>query len=425
MGIDKRVLHKPVLTAVVTGVFVSFLMLDNVNAFVGLDPAYTGVNYGAASVSDRGLDVGEGGGVVLYPAIGIGATYDDNIYRENVDPQNAMIYTLLPVIEARKPMGASTLLAGYKGNYGKYNGGPNDDLDSFDDHEGYLGGAFTRAKSAGNLSANYKHGHTPKGANNSDVMDTWNQGTLLGWLDLGAEDARFRLRLTGVGKNREYDINEAIDLKNTGVGAVLGMRVATKTRLVLEGGVMNYDYQNSNNDGDRSYVRAGVSWAATGKTTGIFTYGQQEYKADNIGEEIESDANGTAVGVVQDNDTSSWRGEIIWSATSRDVINFETGRNTAVSYGIGTNRVSTRTRINWGHSWSRTVGSSIGYIFGTDDYVGFPRDDDIELFDISLSYKPGDHHIVRGGWYYENRDSNIDLEDYKRNRITLLYGYDF
>ena len=95
------------------------LGINAASAFVGLDPAYTGVNYGANSIGESGLDVGEGGGVALYPAIGIGATYDDNIYREDVDPQSSTIITVLPVIEARKSTGASSFLAGYKGNYGK------------------------------------------------------------------------------------------------------------------------------------------------------------------------------------------------------------------------------------------------------------------------------------------------------------------
>ena len=404
------------------------MLLLGVNAayaFVGLDPAYSGVDYGSQPSAARGLDVGEGGGVVLYPAIGIGATYDDNIYRENEDASSAMIYTLLPVIEARKNWGASSFLAGYKGNYGRYSGGPNDDLDSFTDHNAYLGAAFKQRKTGGNITADYTRGHTPKGANNSEEKDTWDQYSVLGWLDFGAQDARFRLRLTGLGKNREYDLNEAIDLKNTGVGAVFGVRVASKTRLVLDGGITRYDYENSNNDGDRSYLRAGVSWAATGKTTGIFTYGYQKYKADNPGEEIDSDVPGTAVGTVQDSDTTSWRGEIVWSATTKDIVNFDTSRNTVVSYGIGTNRNSTRTRINWGHSWTEKVGSSIGYTFGDDEYIGFDRDDDIQLLDIGLSYKPGDNHTIRGGYYYENRDSNIDFENYRRNRVTLLYGYEF
>lgn len=408
--------------SVTTGTVISVPSL----AFVGLDSAYSGVNYGAAPAANQGgIDAGEGGGVVLYPAIGIGATYDDNIYREEIDPQSAMIYNILPVIEARKASGASSFVAGYKGNFGRYNGGPNDDLDSYDDHNAYIGAAHNGSKVGGNITADYFRGHTPKGANNSEAADTWDQGTLLGWLDLGAQDARFRLRFTGIGKNREYDINQAIDLKNTGLGAVLGMRVASKTRLVLEGGIMRYDYTNSNNDGDRNYVRAGVSWAATGKTTGIVTYGYQEFKADNTGDELTSDADGTAAGIVEDSDSSSWKGEIIWSPTSKDVVNFDTSRNSRVSYGVGTNRISTRARVNWGHSWAYDIGSSIGYTIGDDEYIGFPRNDDIELVDLSLSYRPGDNHTLRASWNYESRDSDNEFESYDRNRLTLLYGYDF
>lgn len=393
-------------------------------AFVGLDPAYSGSDYGT-TLSPKEFDLGQDEGISLYPSLGIGATYDDNIYRAEVDPHASMRYNLLPNIEARYEKGANSIRGGYKGNYGWYTDSPYNEDDDYKDHNVYIGAFHDGRRTSFNVYADYMKGHTPRGADNFDQPDKWDQQSVLGWVDFGATDSRLRLRLTGVGKNREYERDKAQDLTNKGLGAVLGLRVGSKTRLVLDGGWMDFNYQNSNRDAQRDYLRGGISWEATKKTLGIITIGKERYRPDNEGQPVESDKPGTSQGVVQSNDTTSWKAEIHWAATRRDNFIVESSRNTVESFGIGSNRVAQRTWLNWGHSWSEKLNSALGYSFGNDEYIGDPRKDDVMLANLSLTYRFRPRHLFRGGWIYEQRDSNIPLESYDRNRYTLMYVYDY
>ena len=391
--------------------------------YIGLDPAYTGTEYG--DVVSAPLDVDEEGGLLWYPSVGISATYDDNIYRTEINTDDAMIYRLHGVLEARNVRGKTTYNAGYRGSVGRYSGGPNDDLDDYEDHNLFAGIYHTGSKTSSSVYADYQRGYTPRGEDNFEEKDTWDQYTVLGRFDLGRSDARFRLRLSGVLRNRLYDINSANDLNNAGFGAVLGMKVSSKTRLVLEGGRMDYNYDNSNKDGHRIYLRGGASWKATGKTTGTFTYGQEKYTPENAGQPVESDEPGLSQGVLVESDDTTWKGEILWLPTREDSVSLNTSKSTTESFGIGTNKIATRTTANWGHSWSNTVSSAVSYIFGNYDYIGDPRNDDIEAVNIGLNYRFRHNQIVRGDWQYEKRDSNVPLESYDQNRYSLVYGYDF
>mgnify|MGYP001816914885 FL=1 len=396
------------------------LTVSTAHAYVGLDPAYTGVEYD--SYLKAPADLIEDQGLSFFASLGLSATYDDNIYREEFDEQNAMIYKVLPALEGRGERGSTKYNFGYKGNYGKYSGGPADDLDDYTNHIGYAGIYHKGSRTNSSLYGDYTRGSTPRGQNNFEEKDVWNQGSIIGKVDFGARDSRFRLRLTGQAKKREYDINQANDLNNTGVGAVLGMGIAPKTRLVLDGGYVRFEYPNNNRDADRNYLRAGVSWEATAKTTGFISYGKEKYKPDNPGQPVDSDEEGTAQGFVTESDTDTWKGVLTWLPRKRDSFTLDTSRATKEGFGVGTNRVATRSSINWGHTWSESTSSNVSYRFGNDDYIGSLREDDIGSLFVGFGYRFRRNHIFRGFWNYETRDSNIPLESYDVNRFTLLYG---
>lgn len=392
-------------------------------AYIGLDPAYTGVEYD--SYMKAPTDIFDLVGLDPYAGLGLAATYDDNIYRTEVDEDDAMIYRVSPSVGVRGAVSKIGYKIGYKGNYGYYRGGPNDDLDSYKNHNADLGVFYNGSGSSWAIHTDYTRGFTPKGEDNNDVKDQWSQGTIIARYDVTPTAARISLRLTGTAKKREYDINQANDLNNTGLGAVLGWRVAPKTRLVLDGGYMRFDYPNNNRDADRNYLRAGVSWDATAKTTGYFSYGKEKYRPDNPGQSVESGKEGTARGVVSGSDSDTWKGVLTWLPRRRDSITLDSSRSTTESFGVGSNRIATRTAVNWGHVWSDRVSSSISYRFGNDDYIGSPRNDDIASVYMGLGYVFRDKHIFRGSWVYEQRDSNIPLQSYDQNRFTLTYGFTY
>lgn len=380
--------------------------------------------YGAPALPvGDGMPLGES--VRLYPAVGIGVDYDDNIYRESTDTSSANIYRLNADIELMASTGVTNFFGGYKGRFGEYSGGPNDDIDSYDDHNIHAGAYHNGRNTSANIYAERQRGHYSRGQNNLDEKDTWDRDSVIGWVDLGARDARFNLRIDGLASQQRHDEYESLDLDTGALGALLAMRVGSKTRLVLEGGLRQFDYQNSNADADRSYIRGGVMWEATGKTTGILTYGYEDYKPDNAGQEMVCDAPGPCSGLIEKSDGPTWKGEIRWEPTRRDTLELQTGSGTVISYGTGSSRVADRTLLSWVHDWTSKVDSNVGALVGKDDYNGIDRNDDLVGAEVGFGYKPRRNMLLRGSWNYEDRDSNVATRDYDRNIWRLFFDYEF
>ncbi len=407
----------------------------------GLDPSYSGLSRPVGSqvhpigrgTSSRDQEKKENGeeddrSTFLYPAVTIGVTYDDNIYREETDVSSATIYRLRPSLVIQGGRNTTRLLAGYKGNYAKYSGGPNDDRDDFADHNLFASITGYGSGSSYGLQADYMRGHDSLAGNgigdNVDAYDTWDRYALLGYIDFGKRDARINLRLDGELSKKEQDELQSIDFNTQALGALLGVRVSAKTRAVLEGGIRRYDYTNSTQSGDRYYARIGATWEATAKTRGIVTYGREEFTADNPGTPIVSDEFGPAFGVSTDSSNSTWKADINWEIRRRDTLRAFASRGTRVSSGTGTNKLTTEYAIDWKHDWSERVRSNLGYIGGVDDYNGAPRSDDLLSYYLDVSYKFRRNLLLRGDYNFQNRDSNIAGNSYDRNRYNLFLEWE-
>jgi hypothetical protein len=403
----------------------------------GLDPSYSGlsrplgsivhaIGKGTPEVDEEKKKDGEeedDQSTFLYPALGVGVTYDDNIYREEDGGSSAMIYRLRPELAIQGGKETTRMVAGYMGNYAVYSGGPNDDEDGFGDHKLYAGISGYGSRTSYGLDFNYIRGHDSIAGNgigdNLESYDTWDQYALLGNINFGKPGARINLRLDGALSTREQDELLSINYNTQAIGALLGVRVGGKTRAVLEGGLRHYDYTNSTQSGDTYYARVGVTWEATAKTRGIVTYGRQEFKSDNPGTPIESDEFGPAFGINTDSSSSSWKGDISWEIRARDTLRFFTSRGTRVSSGTGTNKLTTSYAADWKHDWSERIRSNLGVIGGVDDYNGTPRSDDLLSYYLDASYKFRRNLLLRGNYNYQKRESNVDGNNYDRNRYFI------
>ena len=418
-----------------------FPAMESVAAESALDPGFSGrgISYGPRAVAigqgtssrDDDKKVAEDDdatGTILYPAVGVGISSDDNINRTPVQQESATIYHLRPAIGIQTGKNATRFIAGYDGNYARYTGTSYDDLYNYDDHHLYAGLAGNGRKSGYNVALDYQRGHDSTSGNsindNLRRFDKWDRYSLLGSTDLGARGARLNLKLDGLLEAKRQDKLKSIDYDTGALAAMLKVRIGGKTSGVLEGGWRRWDYLNSNADADRYYARLGVTWEATAKTKGLLTYGTEKYNPDNPGVPIVSDAFGPTFGSNEKTKSNTWQGVITWEIRTRDLLTFGTYRGARNSNGTGSHTLSTRYNIGWTHDWSERIRSNLGYMTGTENYKGIDRNDDLLSYHLDLSYKFRRNMLLRGSYIFEENDSNVDLVSYDRNRFGLFFEWE-
>lgn len=409
-----------------------------------LDPSFSGmgmtygprahaIGQGTSSRGEEKEDDDDGSGTFFYPAVGVGVSTDDNINRTEFVKQSATIYHLRPAVGVQSGKNATRFNAGYIGDYAKYTGTNFDDLYNYNDHNVYLGVAGYGKKSAYNVTGNYTHGHDSLsggtgGAFNIDNslrrFDVWDRYSILASTDLGARGARINLRLDGLYETNRQDKLKSLDYDTGALGALLKLRVGGKTYGVLEGGLRNWDYINSNADADRYYARLGVSWEATAKTRGLLTYGTEKYNPKNPGAPIVSDEPGPTFGSNEKTKSATWQGKIDWAIRRRDLIRFGTYQGSRNSSGTGSHSLSTRYTIGWAHDWSERVRSNLGYMQGSENYKGTDRNDDLLSYHLDVSYKFRRNLLLNGYYLFEDVDSNVELLSYDRNRIGMFLSWE-
>jgi hypothetical protein len=363
---------------------------------------------------------------VLYPAIGAEVTWDDNFYAEPEDTNNATIFRIRPAIDIRAAHGITNMGAGYSGVYSTYDIEGGSDQDSTLDHNLFADFDRNGEKVQGGAGIRYRIGHNELGGieDNVDYFDEFEQADVNGWVNFGNPANRINLRLdarTGVRVQKDLS---SIDVDGTSFGAMLKARLSEKTHGVLETGIRRFDYQNSNQSADTVYGRLGLTWQASAKTTGFISVGQEKYKPDNPGEEIESDEFGPAFGVIEESTNSNWRGSVSWEATMNDSLNLSSTKGTRISSGTGSHKVSTRNIAAWTHIWSDRIRSNVGYAGGEDEFKGTTRVDDLTEYQVNLSYNFKRNILLAGGWYYVDRESTVDGNNYDKNRISLNLNWE-
>jgi hypothetical protein len=406
-----------------------------------LDPGFSGqgISYGpradaigkgspARDEASANKENDDHSGTVFYPAAGIGVSTDDNINRTPDRQQSATIFHLRPAIGVQTSKNATRFLASYDGNYAKYSGTVADDLYNYDDHHVFAGVNGYGRKTAYDIGLDYQRGHDSTSGNsindNLRRFDQWDRYSLIGSTDLGARGARFNLRLDGLLENQRQDVLKSIDYDTAALGAMLKIRIAGKTSGVIEGGWRRWDYINSNSGADRYYGRIGLTWEATAKTRALITYGSESYRPDNPGEPIVSDTFGPTFGRNEETDNATWQGKLDWEMRRRDLLTLGTYQGSRNSRGTGSHSLSTRYTIGWTHDWSERIRSNLGYMSGTEDYKGVDRIDDLVSYNFDLSYKFRRNMLLRGFYIFEDKDSDVELVSYDRNRAGLSFEWE-
>jgi hypothetical protein len=391
---------------------------------------------GFAATDPQAIDVGVG---VVIPTLGITEKYDDNIFSQAdttividptsgtsivIKPESSMISQLKPVIQWLMDNNEDTIALTYSGDYGFYHSSSDD---NYDDHTFSIDAHFqpvdiysinfgaSTAKLHDNRGEGASEGIFAATRNEPDTYDLDNANFLL---DFGREKARFggsveashtKLNYTNNRNNTKFR-----DRRETYVaGRLYGRLSGGKTKYFVEVSNVDFSYTTDpligpNLDNDQNVVFVGISWEATGKTSGSIKIGQLDKKFDSS--------------LIKDGDTTVWDVDVTWAPRSYSQVLFSVSKDALESNGTGTFIEAENITVNWIHSWSDRLNSTIGFGLGDDEYPGSTRQDDRTNYNLGLDYDWKRWISVGAHYLYTDRDSNRNTFDFEKN--VFLVNFD-
>ncbi|MFQ3200691.1 MAG: hypothetical protein ACI9SK_001418 [Zhongshania sp.] len=352
----------------------------------------------------------------------VGARHDDNISQDpKSQPKDSSAITIVqPAILFKVGGSKATLNGAYTLTNESYE---YDSKDNHTDHQLSLDSQFAlNASNKASLSFNYikKQGirtSINRAANDEELGDRSRVTNLAGKYKLGADSARAQLELNLGASNLSYlnnlDTSSQNRLKERDMntqGGTFYVRVAPKTRILLEVIRTNFDYEDSesllNNNATKYY--AGVTWAATAKTSSYIRLGQESKDFDS------ASANDTS--------ETAWDINITWQPISYSRITFTTGKGANEGSARSDVIQTTDTTLSWTHDWSYQFESMLSYNSVSEDYKGKAfngRQDDTNTASAALIYRMNRNVEFSGKYSLKKRASNSPVEEFDSNIVAF------
>ena len=354
------------------------------------------------------------GPINAYPSLGLALKHDDNLFSTPSNRTGDTIRILTPSVrfEAKQAANTYSLLAG--ATLGRYQTSTADDYTNYNVNG--LADLDLNARLRAKLKADYIDAHDPRGSTNnalSSVPDRYRQTYLGGIASYGARGAQGRVDFELGQLARRYYNNRATtfasDRDNGDVGATFFWRVAPKTSLLIQAKHTKVDYLDSRStlDSTENRLLGGVTWEATAKTTGIFKLGvvQKSFSDSTRG----------------DTTSPSWEGAIQWNPRTYSRVDFNLARMPAESTGgVGNFIDRTTTGALWTHQWTSQISTAAAASYGTDDYKGINRKDNLQNYGLKATYHMRRWLDFGADYTYTLRDSSNNNFDFKRNTIMLF-----
>ncbi|MEX1663920.1 outer membrane beta-barrel protein [Zhongshania arctica] len=352
----------------------------------------------------------------------LGARHDDNISQDpKSQPRDSSAIAIVQPAFLFKVGGSKVTLDGaYTLTNTSYE---YDSKDNHTDHQLLLGSQFALdASNKASLSFDYIKKQDirtsiNRAASDEEVGDRSRFTNLSGQYRLGADSARAQLELNLGSSNLSYSNNLNTSSQNRlkerdmiSQGGTFYVRIAPKTRILLEAIRTDFEYEESesllNNNATKYY--AGVIWEATAKTSSYIRIGQEDKNFDSDG--------------AQDTSEPAWDINITWQPRSYSRINLTTGKGAAEGSVRSDVIQTTNTTLSWTHDWSYQFESRLSYTSISEDYEGKTfngREDDTNTASAALTYTINRNVQFSGKYSRKERVSNSPVEEFDSNIVEI------
>lgn len=363
-----------------------------------------------------GIDLGA---FELVPTLTTTAGYNDNVTRSNDEGIDSWFSTIIPRFTLVNNFGLNSLRFGYQLSRGDYF---STSEDNYTDHLifaslDYELNSRHRIKS----SIDFEDGHDNRGESfslgrgaelsspdefkESEIDFTYSYGAL-------SAQARFDLNLNYRDKDYKIDTDEykLRDRSKSTVGGTFYYNIGAATDLLFETTITDVEYafstsEASSLDSVQTAYLIGAQWQSTASTSGYAKIGYQDKKFDAAGRE---DFSGT-----------TWQAGIVWEPLDRSTFILDTRNQARETNGDGNFIRNKDVSLSWRHEWLQRLRTQAGVAFGTDDYEGSGRTDDIQELNLAVIYEFRRWLTFNLGYTYNERESNRDVINYDQNIYRL------
>lgn len=370
------------------------------------------------------------GGFLLFPKLVVEETYNDNIFKANRNAKDDFITQISPSLNLRSDWNRHSLIFDAKTDIGRYADSSADDYEDFDLRVRGRADATRALRFFGDLR--HRLLHEERGGDDvaSDAAAPVEYDRTNGEARVEYKPNRFGVRVGGTVDRYDYDDNRTIGGATTNNDDRDRFEWTTTLRA-------GYEIQ----DGYEAYVRA--------------RYNEKDYRSavDDSGFNRDSDGYNLQAGLAVDltrlvradvalgwmsqsyadaqlKDVSGWSADtrISWDVTTLTTLRFLANRainETTTADVSGT--LVTNVGIGVDHEFLRNLTAKADLRYSTTDYQGDPakREDDKLTFSAGVDYKLNRNFFGGVKYTYEDRDSNIDTNDYSNNIVKLSLGAQF
>lgn len=365
------------------------------------------------------------GGLDLIPTLKVDVSRSDNMFRANTNEVDSDLYLITPRLEAIIDDGRNVFSVAGEVIDGDYSATSEDDYtdwrldanahlemdirNSFD----FNAGLFSTREMRGT-------GFSQGGFLPTDP-DSYEETVYGASYQYGTDSSFGRLVLGVDALDKTYDNNRLTtrfrDREDENFVGTFYLNISPRTDILFEYSGSDVDYTTDPNvvagaadtlDSDETYAFVGLTWEATAKTTGTIKVGS--------GEKEFADADRL------DADMASWDVSLQWEPLTYSIINISAASRFDEATGVGDALETTNYSLNWQHTWSDSLSSSINIYSSDDEYIGSTRNDELDTLTFRLDYSARRWLDFYVSVARDERQSNFATFEYKENVVALGFS---
>lgn len=370
-------------------------------------------------------------GIELVPQATAFYENDDNVNRDENNPESTNIWGIEPSLVARIERNQ------YKANlsYKLKAGFSSDDKNDFVDHTFQIINFF-EFNHRNHLVVDYQFRaqHETRGEDitegNGNIIDSpirFHRNVLNTNYIFGSKGAKGRLEFgIGYGDKTYRNYREGLtfapnaktkynDFKAPRAHFEFYLRAAPSTYWLIGTRQVKTDYQHPNpaipsRDSTTGFYYTGAQWELTGKTQGIARLGYQIKDFDNSGRE-------TFRGF-------SWDIGLEWLPQEHTLITLNTTQAAINPDQDGDYNLQTRYQFHLKHDWSSYLATQLKALYQEDDYTGAlqasaPRDSERYSLSAGIDYQLKRWILMQANWQYQDKTSDRSGYSFQQNVWTL------
>ncbi|WP_165954342.1 outer membrane beta-barrel protein [Seongchinamella unica] len=361
------------------------------------------------------------GSVFITPTLDSRLEYVDNLFRTPDNKKETGLSVIEPKVQAWLQNGLNTYSFDYRLTDWRYFDSSDDDYTdhrfNIDVHHEF------NARNVWNIYGEYWDTHEQRGtglsegvANLIDEPVEYERESLGTDYTLGNRNSRGRVTLEYKYQDIEYQNFRADtqyrDRDTDRYRGTFFWKVGSRTDVLAEVNYQEVRYdlvdplrRGGSFDSDEYNYFLGVSWEPTARTSGSVKLGSFDRRYQSARRE--------------DDDGFSWQIDAFYTPRSYSVFHLTSGRFSQETNGLGDSVNTQETRLDWDHDWNGRASTRLSALFRNEDYSGSDRQDDVYGVELGYSYALRRWLDLGAGYRYEDRNSDLDLYDYDRNRVYL------